>query len=568
MSDLSALSDEELKALYAGQPKALSDMSDADLKAAYDKAPHPASGPSGDWWTDLKRRIGTAATDALAGYLSVPRMSTQAVDWLGRQVGLNPGASDALGSIRDPADASRPLFPTFPEARDMAFATTGATEYVPETRLGRAVQAGLTGVIAAGKPSAMIAGGVGRAAGQQAAEEVIRQGGGEAAATITGLAAGMGAGALANRGAQIPFGVPPSNVRPEQAALARRAQELGIPVTPADISESASHAKQQQMLLAQGFPRSLNAQQAQRQAWNRRMASQLGEDAAAPVPEVMTQAKDRLQKNFDDIANRTSVRADQQAINDLATIEQRIIDSELTSAQKGALRRQIDRVQDSFARGDGVMSGKSYQDITRRGEALDMLQNSESTNTGNLAGQIRKTLDDALERSAAPEDVALLRTTRQQWRAMRTIDANLHGADTAESAATLGDVNPQTLYRQVLQTQQRYGGPDPAYTPLGQNEMIDMAKIGQGILKAPRSSGSPEGILAGQPTWMRIARQPFVGSVNYLADILLNSERLANRQINAALHPPSVVFQQPNPLVQALLAERAAQLGTHPPTTQ
>ena len=568
MSDLSALSDEELKALYAGQPKALSDMSDADLKAAYDKAPHPASGPSGDWWTDLKRRIGTAATDALAGYLAVPRMSTQAVDWLGRQVGLNPGASDALGSIRDPADASRPLFPTFPEARDMAFATTGATEYVPETRLGRAVQAGLTGVIAAGKPSAMIAGGVGGAAGQQAAEEVIRQGGGEAAATITGLAAGMGAGALANRGAQIPFGVPPSNVRPEQAALARRAQELGIPVTPADISESASHAKQQQMLLAQGFPRSLNAQQAQRQAYNRRVTAQMGEDAPAPTPEVMQRTRTRIGSVFDRVAADTEItpQATNTLAQNLAAIETEAR-TVLTDAEFGPLRRQLDNAL-SPVQQNGTISGASYQALTRRGAPLDVAQQSNNPNIAHYASRIRAALDDALEQSATPENVAALRTARQQWRAMRTIDANLHGADTAESAATLGDVNPQTLYRQVLQTQQRYGGPDPAYTPLGQNEMIDLGKIGQGILKAPRSSGSPEGILAGQPPWMRIARQPFVGSVNYLADILLNSERLANRQINAALHPPSVVFRQPNPLVKALLAERAAQLGTHPPTTQ
>ena len=521
-------------------------------------AGHPTTGPSGDWWTDLKRYLGSTAINtgiALRGMIpdsgvSIPRLGERTGPTITRPVEPSPGTD-----VREMAD--------------YAYNNIGMPEYIPATEMGRIGQGAISGAILGMiNPTTLPAAIAGGAASQGVFDLIKGQGGGDKAAAIGSLVAGLGAGGLANRGAQALIGPTSANVRPEKAALAERAQGMGIPITTADISENPMLAKRQQMLEAQGFPRSMETTQAQRQAFNRRVTAQMGEDAPAPTPEVMQRARTRIGGVFDRVAADTEINP--QATNglaqNLAAIETEAR-SVLTDAEFGPLRRQMDNVLSTVQQG-GSITGESYQALTRRGAPLDVAQQSNNPNIAHYASRIRAALDDALEQSATPENVAALRTARQQWRAMRTIEANLKGADTQAAAVSVGDVNPATLYRQVQQSYDRFGGANPAATPLGQNEMVDLGKIGQGLLKAPNTSGTPEGIMAGMPTALRIARQPFVGSVNYIADMLLNSPRLANRQINAALHPPSVVFQQPNPLVQALLAERAAQLGTHPPSTQ
>ncbi len=132
---------------------------------------HPVSGPTGDLSIDLPRRVGTAAATAMGGLLSLPNTTAQGVDWLGRQVGFDPGNVAAFNSIRDPSDPSKPLLPDFQSARDMAFKTMGGTEYQPETWLGRRGQDALTGGVMAltnprSIPSMMGAGASGGAAAE------------------------------------------------------------------------------------------------------------------------------------------------------------------------------------------------------------------------------------------------------------------------------------------------------------------------------------------------------------------------------------------------------------------
>lgn len=133
---------------------------------------HPASGASGSLLTDAGRQIGTAAANAGAALLSTPRSVAQGVDWLGNKVGLNVGADAALGGMKDPTDSTKPAFPDFQTARNMAFNTTGGTEYQPSTWAGRRTQDALTGAMlgATGGIAAIPAAAGGAATGGAAAE--------------------------------------------------------------------------------------------------------------------------------------------------------------------------------------------------------------------------------------------------------------------------------------------------------------------------------------------------------------------------------------------------------------
>jgi hypothetical protein len=131
---------------------------------------HPVAGPSGSDATDWSRRLGTAGTDALGALLSFPRTVAGGVDWLGNKAGMNIGAEPALASVQQPGGGQ--LFPDYATAKEMAYKTTGATEYAPATALGRYAQGGLdAGALAlAGNPKAILPAVFGGGAGEAAAE--------------------------------------------------------------------------------------------------------------------------------------------------------------------------------------------------------------------------------------------------------------------------------------------------------------------------------------------------------------------------------------------------------------
>lgn len=190
MTDLSALSDEQLQALY-GQPATgvptataalpLGSMSDDQLQAAYKQAQMPANPimggaradvATGDPATDIPRFLGTAAIRAAAGATALPRTLAQGVDWLGSKVGLNPGADQALASIPNPANKNYSLFPDYPTAKNVFTVGTDSTEYVPQTWLGRRGMDATTGAIggAIGGPAAILPAAGGAATGGATAE--------------------------------------------------------------------------------------------------------------------------------------------------------------------------------------------------------------------------------------------------------------------------------------------------------------------------------------------------------------------------------------------------------------
>lgn len=119
--------------------------------------PHPVAGPSGDLLTDTGRRLGTGVANALGGYLSLPNTVAQGVDWLGNKAGMNPGAQKAIESIPAPGSPD-PLFPNFETARNMAFNTTGGTEYQPATWAGRRGQDIINGVMSVSPAQLAMAG--------------------------------------------------------------------------------------------------------------------------------------------------------------------------------------------------------------------------------------------------------------------------------------------------------------------------------------------------------------------------------------------------------------------------
>jgi hypothetical protein len=354
----------------------------------------------------------------------------------------------------------------------------------PVGTIGRAVEAGGqaalgSGLLARGATSALSGvaqgiAGAGLTAGSSDSPLVNQLAGGAAIggalAPLAGVA-GRVAGGVRNA---LVGGNTPTDV----AQLARTAtDQYGVPVYAGQLSTSPATRFLDSVTRRLPFSGAEGAMDVQQKAFNNAVASTFGENADRITPQVMSTAKARLGSVFDKIASQSNVNADDQFINDLGQIETDAT-STLPDAEFAPIKRQLDNVLGMATKGDGVISGDSYQALTRKGAPLDRAMQSSDPNVKFYASQIRDTLDDALQRSAPQEVQTQLQQARSQYKAMKTIE------DLVEKSTT-GDISPALLMGRVRQSygNMAYGGGGP----LG-----DLARIGQQFLKEAPSSGTAE----------------------------------------------------------------------------
>jgi hypothetical protein len=177
---------------------------------------HPVSGPSDSLLTDAGRFAGTAGANAMAGLLSFPHLITQGVDWVGNKFGANVGADAALSSVQTPD--GQPLVPDFQTARNMAFNTTGGTEYQPQTWLGRrGMDAATAGIMSLTDPAAIPAAMGAGAAGGEGAELLPDHP--IVGALAGGLFGGMAVNGLLNTAQRVPTAITNANPNDTYAAF-------------------------------------------------------------------------------------------------------------------------------------------------------------------------------------------------------------------------------------------------------------------------------------------------------------------------------------------------------------
>ncbi len=532
----------------------------------------PSKGASGDIVKDAARVAGTVAANAAVGTLAPARslmdIGARAQDAVKKRYGVNPGP---------PADTS-PV-----GMRDTMLGNLGTSEYVPETWLGRRgmdmATGAVMGMLGGGGLRALPATLGGSFTAGAAAEQFPEHP--QLAATLgffPGAAAGRWLGNLALRPAGGPLPV-------EDARLAETAMNNGIPLAPGQLSNNRlvnnlySEGGRLPLSGAEGF------RETQQRALNRATAGSFGETADRITPDVLLRARDRIGNNLDAIAQRTPVTFDPQLGADLTRILQ-TARQVLTNEEFGPVARQVQNVIGSVQPG-AVIPGETYQALTRKGTPLDVAKSSANPNIAYTARQIGSALENALERSAAPQDVAALREARAQWKALRTVEPVTVRADTSGgSTPSTGDISPAALRGAVNKSYDR-----APLAPLGQIPLNDLAKIGQRFLKEPPDSGTAGRTLAQQlirngiPTAAGIVGgiggatggplPALAGAaglaggtlgLNRLAQELLRSQYLANRAVQGSLNPNGFNFIAPDAwqrlAVPAALAP--AQLSTGP----
>lgn len=268
-----------------------------------------------------------------------------------------------------------------------------------------------------------------------------------------------------------------ASLDPATAQLAQRAADMGINIRGSQLSTSPFVRTVDSVLSRVPGSGIAADNAAQRAAGTSAIAGTFG--ARDLTPAGMSDAKQALSNNYNQVADRTNLNLTPESgspfVDNLAAIRNDA-QGAVGTDKLPAVDRLLDNVMSKVGP-DGTMPGASFKALTSKGAMLDKAIGSGDPGLSGVAKGIKGELNSALERSAAPEDVALLRHTDMQWKNMRTVEK-------LAAKSPNGQVSLQSLNQPVSSS---FG--NRAYTGAGQ--LGDLADLGQ-IIKDPGSSNTAE----------------------------------------------------------------------------
>lgn len=265
-----------------------------------------------------------------------------------------------------------------------------------------------------------------------------------------------------------------ANVTPEDAALATRATQLGVPVRGSQMGSPATRITDSLLLRTPGTGHNQRTAQ-QMPAFTRAVAQSFGENADTLNPQVFANARRRIGGQLDDAATRTPTYQADGAFSSQLQALRRDIDMSLDEGSATPVRRFLDHVEELLTNPNNA--GRTYQSLTRSDTPLGRLRESNDPNIAHYGRRIKDMLDDLLERQAPPGVVPQIRQARSQWRAMSAVE-NTVGAD--------GFIEVNRFFNAIRNA---YG--NPATRPSG-NDLGDLALIARRFLQMPGSSNTTE----------------------------------------------------------------------------
>jgi hypothetical protein len=208
-----------------------------------------------------------------------------------------------------------------------------------------------------------------------------------------------------------------------------------------------------------------------------------GIQADRATPDAIDAGFTNLGNQFDALAQRNALNVDQHFLNDInqAVGEYHYITPE--SMRPPIIQALSDDLHNLAG---GQLGGDAYQALRSRIEAMRRQSINGNPQFAGALGDIRDALDNAMARSASPADQAAWQQARLQYRNLLAIEKAMGGA--GENTA-LGLISPSQL-RTAVKTQNKR-----TYVR-GQNELGNLARAGEAIMKPLPNSGTPARLAA------------------------------------------------------------------------
>ena len=243
-----------------------------------------------------------------------------------------------------------------------------------------------------------------------------------------------------------------SAMRPPAAnsALASKAiNEYQIPLSVADVSGSALVRGARSAL--DDVPVIGNLGQAQRaavqSAFNREVGKTFGESADSLTPDVLDAARKRMGAEFDRIWGRNALQFDADLFRQIQTLQ-----ANATKLPQGEQARLSGWLDDFVSKMLPDQSGNLYMP----GEVANRFQSTLRREAEKASGflkddltSLRQGVISAFNRSISPSDAAALTKNRVQYKAYKTVEGLLQGAEAGVAGRNAGDV-PAALLPQAV----------------------------------------------------------------------------------------------------------------------
>lgn len=269
-------------------------------------------------------------------------------------------------------------------------------------------------------------------------------------------------------------------------AVYEAAKARGIDLTPAQLSDSWFLKRAESMLRSLPLNGAKGQWDKQVRQFNSALGKSIGEqDVEAITPDVYSRAITRVGDQFDDLASKSTLTVSDDLLERLGSIQQEVAEM----GDDGTIRA-VNSLVDRLLRQskDGKLPGEAYKSINSQIGKIA----SQGGEKGHYLGEVRDAIRDGMDGSIAPELSEAWRQARGQYRALKTIEPLVAKAGNE-------GVQPGALMSRV--TADKSGKAAMARGRGG--ELGELAKIGQ-QMKAPPSSGTPEGLFAGS-MWNPIA---------------------------------------------------------------
>lgn len=275
---------------------------------------------------------------------------------------------------------------------------------------------------------------------------------------------------------------------PNLKPLAQTAvNKYGIPLSASDVTGNRLTKATRSVLddsLGIGY-RGAQQNEAKQAAFNRAVGSTFGAEGDRLTPEVIDAAKSRMGSEFDRLWNKNALQVDPQLVNSLEALR--------TNANKlpaGESNRLLSEIDDLFAKMQPNANGELFipGDVANRFQSyLGRQVNSAQSFLKDDLGNLRQALISAFNRNISPEDVAALAKTRSQYKAFKTVEPLLTGAEVGVAGRTAGDVPASMLPNAV-----RKSYSDPTGQPL-----TELSQIGSQFLvpRVAQTGGSPRALI-------------------------------------------------------------------------
>lgn len=306
-----------------------------------------------------------------------------------------------------------------------------------------------------------------------------------------GLLASLGPGGMKRLGNKVltPF---PSQLSANEKRLAASAEKMGIKLTPGQKSGSPG-LRTMESTFGQ-LPLTAKTQgdiyDTQRKLFNKAVLEKAGVNADEASPEVMDKAFKSIGKEFDDLAERTIVKADDELFDEISRVANdygRRLSTDIAPVFK-SYTDDLNTMKSALL-GKPEIAGKEFQrissDIKRQARSSGSKPDLQRA-LYKLAG----TLDNALERSGGP-------ALKSAWKDVRNRYRNLLTIDTAVGAGTQADRTAANIPLSGLRNAVKAA--DKAGYGRGRGDLNEASRVGDflGAAIPPDSGTARRGLMTG-----------------------------------------------------------------------